>query len=66
MKARKIYTKLSLNKATVSNLSEPQMNDARGGVITLGNTCETCIPRICPTLAATVCVTCPETCLPCQ
>jgi natural product precursor len=62
MKVRKFDKKLSLNKTTVSNLSESQLNDAKGGIITIGYTCETCDRRFCPTIAPTLCVTCPINC----
>ena len=42
MKTKKFNKKLSLNKTTVANLSNYELNHVRGGVFTFETVCPTC------------------------
>jgi len=62
MKTKKFDKKLALNKTTVANLNNAQMNDLKGGAPNTRITCpicdtlESCFATLC-----TICMSIPET-----
>jgi natural product precursor len=61
MKKVKLTGKLSLNKETIANLTNKEMNNVKGG--SLPNDCNTYIPNCKPTTVRPNCATsCPADC----
>lgn len=59
MKAKKFNTRLMLNKNTIANLNNSDMNGVHGGDLTVGPNCTgvNCTQIPCNTLRRTVCFT---------
>ncbi|HLP59476.1 MAG TPA: class I lanthipeptide [Candidatus Deferrimicrobium sp.] len=57
MKAKKLEKKLILNKQTISNLKDGEMNKLKGGV-TLRTDCKTVCISDCFTCFVTICIDC--------